>query len=138
MQVDLIPQKPPFRFVDEVVEYKKNQSLTAAFDYANYLADFPFIDKLPPSFLIEGLAQSSVLFVERETSPLEEKEIPILGTIDFDFVKEPRGGEDKVYYFIEPMKVFSKHCLLKVSALENQEIIATGRISVAKVIQESG
>src|SRR5690625_4676907 len=75
--LDYLPQQSSFRFIDEVTCYKQGKYMKAVL----YLDSLPreIIAStifFPPSFITEALAQLGVLFVQFETEPLRENEVP--------------------------------------------------------------
>lgn len=80
--VDMLPHQPPFRFVDHVTDYAAGKELKASF-YPEPLREVLGDQQHPPaSVLIEGLAQTAVIFVQLETDPLQPHEIPLLGKVE--------------------------------------------------------
>ncbi|MBU8772115.1 3-hydroxyacyl-ACP dehydratase FabZ family protein [Cytobacillus oceanisediminis] len=129
--LSLLPHQPPFRFVDEVIEYIPSKSLIAKFSPKGRRIAFGNSINIPFSILVEGLAQTAVLYTQIETEPLSEGDIPVLGNMEASYFKEVCWDED-ISYKVEPFRIFSKKAILngKVYGPDGQLIIAA-RLSVA-------
>jgi len=127
--LDMLPQKPPFRMVDRILSYHPGKQVEAGFLTSSFFQQ-P-IPSVPITILMEGLAQTGVLYTQLETEPLSEKEFPLLGSIHVHFYEEVEWGEP-VHFIIRPERLDSKRAVLNGTIAKGNGLeVASGMLSVA-------
>jgi 3-hydroxyacyl-[acyl-carrier-protein] dehydratase len=94
--LSLLPHAEPFRLVDEVLMYVPKEKLLAKFCCSRVYAICSGAS-VPDAVLIEGLAQTAVLFMQLETRPLAKDEIPLMGALRYGRVQPVQWNESVVY-----------------------------------------
>ncbi|MGA5691432.1 3-hydroxyacyl-ACP dehydratase FabZ family protein [Cytobacillus pseudoceanisediminis] len=129
--MQLLPHEYPIRLVDEVIQYQKGNTLTARFSPTLYKKNFGNQEFIPETCLIEGLAQTAVIFTQLETKPLREDEHPLLGKIK-SRIHRKATWDEKITYTISPVRIIEKKAILSGSVIgKDQNIILTAELSVS-------
>jgi 3-hydroxyacyl-[acyl-carrier-protein] dehydratase len=94
--IDLLPHRPPFLFLDEIVEIVPNESAkgrwTPPVEMEVFAGHFPAYPVLPGVLLVESIAQLGA--VAAMATEGEEGDIPLFGGIDkARFRRAVRPGE---------------------------------------------
>ena len=135
----LIPQQPPFRYLDEIIEIDDNY-VTGSYRFKTdewfYRGHFPNNPVTPGVILVETMAQTALgaacifSLTNQNYSPEEiAKFLPLLTDVDGEFLKPVTPG-DKVV--IKGEKVYWRRNKFRSKAslyLENGEIAASAVIS---------
>ncbi|PWW03187.1 3-hydroxymyristoyl/3-hydroxydecanoyl-(acyl carrier protein) dehydratase [Paenibacillus cellulosilyticus] len=138
--LSLIPQHPPFRFVDEIIYYNTdgNGYLTATFSPSKVKELHPKLKRVPMIILYEGIAQSSIILTQLMTLPLEDNELPVLGYMDLCQFDTPVEWEDEFLFDIKGIRFVSRKALMRGNiSKKNGTIIASLFLSVA-TLQKGG
>ncbi|CAG9623403.1 hotdog family protein [Sutcliffiella rhizosphaerae] len=90
----------------------------------------------PNSFLIEALAQLSVVLVQLESKPLEDEEIPLLGSINFSFKDCIKYKDESIRLVVKPLKITNTKSIIEGYALVKGKLVCKGHLGVAKVKRE--
>ncbi|MGM1049387.1 MAG: hypothetical protein ACQEXX_25070 [Bacillota bacterium] len=136
--LDLLPHKPPFRFVDGIITYTPKSGIQTFFcpeQSSDYLGKGIHI---PPVILIEGLAQSAVLYSILESEPLDENEFPLLGYVNAKIARNVMWSE-KIYYSVSTLRMLKKRAVLHGQMFNNnEELLIDTSISVSVAKKEGG
>lgn len=141
--LDIIPQKPPFRFIDDILEID-DKKITATYHFREdeyfYKGHFPGKPITPGVILIETMAQTSVVamgigqLLRQGVSAEEVRQIITLFTyadkIEFNGVVLP--GEKLI---IRGEKIYLRRGTIKSSATiqrENGELVCSGILAGAR------
>ncbi|MDM5335853.1 FabA-like domain protein [Fictibacillus enclensis] len=111
VDLNTLPHQFPFRFISSVTKYVPTQLLIAHYNFTDQEKHFGKSEYVPSSILIEGLAQTAVIFTQLETKPLTDEEFPLLGSVKAKFYEAVRWTED-ITYIIDPIRIFAKQALL--------------------------
>lgn len=129
--INELPQKPPFRFVDQIHHYIPGHSLTASVELNSLRRQMRDLAMLPAVCVVEGLAQTAVLLVQLETGPLLEGEIPILGSLSVDQIK-PIAWQEQLIYEVELIRLMTMQARVRIFARNTKEVLVKGELSLAK------
>ncbi|MCA9732314.1 MAG: beta-hydroxyacyl-ACP dehydratase [Deferribacteres bacterium] len=134
----LVPQQPPFRFIDEIIDLD-DEGIVATYTFKEnesfYEGHFPGNPITPGVILLETMAQTGVvaygLYLASKSMSLEEiqKTLTVFTDAEVEFTGMVRPG-DKV--IIKAQKLFFRRLKLKAQAeirLENGEIVCSGTIA---------
>jgi 3-hydroxyacyl-[acyl-carrier-protein] dehydratase len=127
----MLPQQPPFRFLDSIIRYTPGHLLQALFDPSKLQHQHPDVNEVPISILIEGLAQTAVIFVQLEIRPLSPDEIPLLGNVKSD-INKGLTWENNAIFEITPVRFTSKHFIVNGTLITEQgERVLTSSFSIS-------
>ncbi|MCF2945184.1 hotdog family protein [Paenibacillus tarimensis] len=113
--MDLLPHEPPFRFVTQVTRYQSGECLYASHEFTWSESErMGGGEAVPEVCLLEGLAQTAVLFTQLETSPLEKWEFPLLGHVHAA-VQGEAGWGTPVNYEVKMIRILAKRAVLSGS-----------------------
>lgn len=129
--VDSLPQRFPFRFVDQIDTYIPLVRLQASYDPAQMPVVFRGSDRVPIAYVAEGAAQATVLFVVLAVGPLEPGETPLLGSFQLERRREPAWTE-RLTYQVEPIRLLPRNALFKVFAWGSEGPILSGSLAVSR------
>ncbi|MBU5265964.1 MULTISPECIES: 3-hydroxyacyl-ACP dehydratase FabZ family protein [Virgibacillus] len=131
--LDYLPQKSPFRFIDEVIDYKQGKYMMAKL-YSESLPQeiTKAAEFFSPSFITEALAQLGIIFIQFETEPLKENELPVLGSIKMEKFNSVILKVSCIDLLIKKVKVYSNHALLEGIATVKGQVICNGQFGVVK------
>lgn len=129
--IDSLPQHPPFRFVDTILEYHPRSHLKASFSSLHLHSSFRGQRQFPSMCIVEGLAQTAILFVQLETSPLEKDEFPVLGSMSISKLSSV-DWEEVITYKVYPVALFSLHGMIGVEAAVAGETVVKGELTLAR------
>lgn len=139
--LESIPQKPPFRFIDKILEISETH-IVAEYRFKQdeffYKGHFPGNPITPGVILVESMAQAGVVALGIYLMQLEnknEKFTTLLTDCEVDFLKMVSPGN---LVYIRGEKIFWRRNKLKTNIilkLENGEIAANGVISGMGVVQ---
>ncbi len=134
----LVPQQPPFRFIDEIIELHEN-GITAAYtfrpDETFYAGHFPGNPITPGVILLETMAQTGVVAygIYLASTQMEQEEIEKILTVfteaEVEFSGMVKPGDRVI---ISAEKVYFRRLKLKVKAeikLENGQTVCSGTIA---------
>jgi len=145
--LSLVPQKPPFRFIDEIISLDDEQIIGAyrfREDEYFYRGHFPGNPITPGVILIETMAQVGVvafgiyLLSRQKNMRLHDMKLPIslFSLADaVEFKQMVRPGERVI---IKAKKIYFRKVTIKASVSmekENGEIICSGELSGVGVDQ---
>ena len=139
----LIPHKPPFRFVDEILEIDDDHIVGRyrfRLDEPFYAGHFPADPVTPGAILLETMAQIGavglLLFLAAQDPDLDEKKLtPFFTEAQIDFSGAVRPG-DRVT--VHAQKIYFRRHKLKVSAemrLDDGTVVCWGEIAGMGVIK---
>lgn len=124
-----LPQRPPFLFVDEIINLEKGKSCVAIkrvkedeFWVNSHFPNFPI---MPGVLLIEALAQASILIFQIENF---EDQAPIFVKIESFTFKKPIFPLDTIILKSEVLLDRHNFIKFKVSATKNNEVAGEGVI----------
>ncbi|MFS0836946.1 3-hydroxyacyl-ACP dehydratase FabZ family protein [Paenibacillus sp. 1P03SA] len=106
----MLPHQFPLRVLDEVKDYSPGKFLIAGCSPEPLKIYFGGTDTIPPTLLIEGLAQACVILTQLETAPLAEDEVPLLGAIKAKLLN-PVSWQESILYKVEPVRILSKKAI---------------------------
>ena len=132
-----LPQRPPFRFVDEILELD-DEHIVAAYRFPEdadyYRGHFPGNPITPGVLLLETMAQAGVValgiyLLARQAAPDDERMLTLFTDATVEFTGIVRPGERVV---VRARKVLFRRRLLRSAvelALENGRVVAAGTLS---------
>jgi 3-hydroxyacyl-[acyl-carrier-protein] dehydratase len=133
--LDLVPQQPPFRFIDEIIELSDEHvvgSYTFKKDEFFYKGHFPGNPVTPGVILVETMAQIGLVPMGIYLELIDNKEKPVtifFSDCEADFMKVVKPGDRVI---VRSKKEFYRRRKLKAKAqleLENGEIAVQGCLS---------
>lgn len=134
----LVPQQPPFRFIDEIIELSDEgivSSYTFKPDETFYAGHFPGNPITPGVILLETMAQTGVVaygiyLASKEMTDTEiEKILTVFTEAEVEFSGLVRPGDRVI---IRAKQKFFRRLKLKVEAeitLENGDVVCSGSIA---------
>lgn len=134
----LVPQRPPFRFIDEIIELSDEgivSSYTFKPDETFYAGHFPGNPITPGVILLETMAQTGVVaygiyLVSKEMTRTEiEKILTVFTEAEVEFSGLVRPGDRVI---IRAKQKYFRRLKLKVEAeitLENGDVVCSGSIA---------
>lgn len=128
--LSLLPHQPPFRFIDQIIEYSPTKYLVSSLHPENIKKIVKGNNHIPPSIFIEGLAQTAVLFTQLETKPLHKKEVPLLGSISFTQYNSINWN-DIIYFKVKIIRIISKQAVIGGEVYTDTNRIARTSLSLA-------
>jgi 3-hydroxyacyl-[acyl-carrier-protein] dehydratase len=132
-----LPQRPPFRFVDEILELD-DEHIVAAYRFPEdadyYRGHFPGNPITPGVLLLETMAQAGVVahgiyLLARHAAPDDERMLTLFTDATVEFTGIVRPGDRVV---IRARKVLFRRRLLRSAvelALENGRVVCAGMLS---------
>jgi len=95
--IDILPQAYPFRMIDEIIDYKEGESLTAIKNITGNEWVFEGMDlrkphHFPETLVIEAAAQAALLFYSISESGDYRKKF-LLGRVDAEFSSQAVIGD---------------------------------------------
>ena len=136
--LELVPQQPPFRFIDDIIELSENgivSSYTFKQDESFYAGHFPDNPITPGVILLETMAQTGVVAygLYLASKQMERDEIQKILTVfteaEVEFNGLVRPGDRVV---ISAKQIYFRRLKLKVEAeitLENGDVVCSGTIA---------
>ncbi|PAD78296.1 3-hydroxyacyl-ACP dehydratase FabZ family protein [Paenibacillus campinasensis] len=130
--IEQLPQRPPFRFVEQIDRYEAGQYLLASIRLQSVRGPMRCLPAFPEACVMEGLAQSAVLLVQLETGPLREGEVPILGSL---FMRQSKAvaWHETLRYEVKPIRLLASQARIEATAYAAGEVVAEGELSLAKI-----
>ncbi len=136
--LDLVPQRPPFRFIDEILELD-DEHIVACYtfrpDESFYAGHFPGNPITPGVVLLETMAQTGVvafgIYLVSKQMPVEEirKTLTVFTDAEVEFSGMVRPGEKVI---IRAKKRYFRRMKLRVDAeieAEDGTVVCSGSIS---------
>jgi 3-hydroxyacyl-[acyl-carrier-protein] dehydratase len=132
-----LPQRPPFRFVDEILELD-DEHIVAAYRFPEdadyYRGHFPGNPITPGVLLLETMAQAGVVahgsyLLARHAAPDDERMLTLFTDATVEFTGIVRPGDRVV---VRARKVLFRRRLLRSAvelALENGRVVCAGMLS---------
>jgi len=121
--VKYLPQRPPFLFIDRVVEIVEGKSLTAVknvtINEPFFVGHFPEQPIMPGVLILEALAQAATVFAFYSIKEDPENALYFFAGIDNARFKRPVVPGDQLILHIELLKV--RHDVWKVQATATVE-----------------
>lgn len=126
--LSLLPHEYPLRLVDKVELYKPGEELVSNYD-TRHLKWLSMKTPIPETILMEGMAQSAVIFTQLETRPLQKDEFPVLGAINATMLSQVEPGQ-LITYNIKPLRLLQDQALIEGSIWVGQRRILKGTLTV--------
>lgn len=136
--LEMVPQRPPFRFIDEILELNED-GIVATYrfkpDESFYAGHFPGNPITPGVILLETLAQTGVvafgIYLASAQMPIAElkRTLTVFTEAEVEFTGMVRPG-DRVT--VRAKKIYFRRLKLKVSAemkLDDGTIVCSGSIA---------
>ena len=132
-----LPQRPPFRFVDEILELD-DEHIVAAYRFPEdadyYRGHFPGNPITPGVLLLETMAQAGVVahgiyLLARHAAPEDERMLTLFTDATVEFTGVVRPGDRVI---VRAKKVLFRRRLLRSAvelALENGRVVCAGTLS---------
>jgi len=118
--IEHLPHQFPIRLVDTIVHYEEKVMLVGQvnpFEHRRWYGDLEWI---PPVFLIEGMAQTASIYIQLETEPLDEWEIPVLGSVrSTGHLRTDWSG--LLYWKVVPLRIAQRNAVMEGWALDEEE-----------------
>ena len=130
-----VPQRFPMLMVDQVLDFEKGKSLRGLKNIsANeiyFLGHFPHQAIMPGAFILEGVAQCSVILFQLTYGEMDAEEIPVFGSVKARFLKPAFPG-DQLIYEVEATKLTSFAGIFEGTVNVKDEVIARCQLSMGK------
>jgi 3-hydroxyacyl-[acyl-carrier-protein] dehydratase len=135
--LDALPQRPPFRFVDEILELD-DEHIVAAYRFPEdadyYRGHFPGNPITPGVLLLETMAQAGVVahgiyLLARSAAPDDERMLTLFTDATVEFTGIVRPGDRVV---VRARKVLFRRRVLRSAvelALEDGRVVCSGTLS---------
>ena len=132
-----LPQRPPFRFVDEILELD-DEHIVAAYRFPEdadyYRGHFPGNPITPGVLLLETMAQAGVVahgiyLLARHAAPEDERMLTLFTDATVEFTGVVRPGDRVI---VRAKKLLFRRRLLRSAvelALENGRVVCSGTLS---------
>lgn len=121
--LNYLPQRPPFLFIDRVIEIVEGKSLTAVknvtINEPFFVGHFPEQPIMPGVLILEALAQAATVFAFYSIKEDPENALYFFAGIDNARFKRPVVPGDQLMLHIELLKV--RHDVWKVQATATVE-----------------
>lgn len=133
----IIHQRYPFLMVDKILDYEKNQSITALKNVsANepfFQGHFPEFSIMPGALIMEGIAQSSIVLFALSNNILNPKDFLFLFySVKGKFIKPVFPG-DQLIMEIKVIKILSKAAMIKAEAKVDGKLVAKSQLTFSLV-----
>ena len=135
-----LPQRPPFLFIDKVVDHVEKESMTAiknvTINEPFFAGHFPQQPIMPGVLILEALAQTAIVFAFYSTKNNPKKSLFFFAGIDKARFKKPVVPGDQLQLTVELLKM--RHNVLKVlgTATVDGELACTAELmSVSKEVE---
>jgi len=109
--LELLPHQHPFRFVSRILLYVPGHKIISQYEPSMFRNDYGGCPYVPEACLMEGVAQTAIIYTQLETAPLEEHEIPMLGSLDAQ-LECYSAWDEIVTYEIRPLRISTKQAML--------------------------
>lgn len=130
-----IPQRFPMLMVDQILDFEKGKCLKGLKNVsANeifFLGHFPRQAIMPGAFLLEGLAQCSVILFQLTYGEIDTDEIPVFGSVKARFLRPAFPG-DQLIYEVEATKLTSFAGIFEGTVKVKNKTIAKCQLSMGK------
>ena len=132
----ILPQREPFLFIDEVFELEEGRRVVAIKNITGkedfFKGHFPGNPIMPGVLIIEAMAQAAIILAST-ILPKEEgkKYIYYLAKSNVRFLK-PVFPKAKLKLVVKPLKIISGAGFVKTEAYIEDEIVARGEISFGR------
>ncbi|WP_214483017.1 FabA-like domain protein [Bacillus sp. SM2101] len=123
-----MPHQYPLRLIDRVDKYVPKELLRATLDIKQL--DWLNTKIVPYSVLLEGMAQAAVIFIQLETRPLKENEVPVLGAIKSEILSKSLPSKGKVSYDVKPLRILETQAVLEGIIKVDNQLILKGTLTV--------
>ncbi len=139
--LSILPHRPPFLFVDEVIRFKANQMIiaqrTIRSDEPWFEGHFPQKAIMPGALVLDALAQTSGLLLgfSQKTEPRGKKEPPalfFLASSQIKFISTALPGET-LNLISESREKFEKLYSYDVEATVGRKTVAKGILTLAAI-----
>lgn len=131
---EVLPQRPPFLFVDKVLEFNKEEATAKCLknvtinDYY-FKGHFPNNPVMPGVIMIEALAQASIiLYAILKPEIAKLKPIYYLGKVESKFVNIVRPG-DKLILEVSKQKLLDKVGIVNAQAVVDDKVAVKAQIT---------
>lgn len=129
----LLPHQMPLRMIDKITDYARGSKIEAQFDPSTFNTIFGNAATIPETCLLEGLAQTAIIFTQMETKPLEEDEFPMLGSIQA-VVYRPLVWTECITYQIHPVRFLKKQAMLEGLLFGDDKSVAAASASITVAV----
>ena len=120
--MDLLPHQLPFRLVEKVDTYQPSKLLRTTLNTQKlYWLDNK--EEVPYSIMLEGVAQTAVIFIQLETKPLQKNEFPVLGSVKSDYIQKAPLYGGMLSFEVKPLRIHDKQAILEGKVTSNNIII---------------
>jgi 3-hydroxymyristoyl/3-hydroxydecanoyl-(acyl carrier protein) dehydratase len=126
--IRLLPHEYPLRLVDMVELYIPGEMLVSKYD-SSHLEWLPNQAYIPDSILIEGLAQSAIIFTQLEVRPLQKDEFPVLGAINASLISSVEQGK-LITYQIRPLRLLKDQAVIEGEVKISDRTILKAQLTV--------
>ncbi|MFQ6094213.1 MAG: 3-hydroxyacyl-ACP dehydratase FabZ [bacterium] len=130
-----LPQRFPMMMVDRVLDFEKGKSLkglkNVSANEIYFLGHFPQQAIMPGAFVLEGLAQCSVILFQLTYGVMADDEVPVFGSVKARFLHPVFPG-DQLIYEVEATKLTSSAGIFEGMAKVNNKAVAKCQLSMGK------
>lgn len=136
----ILPQKYPFQFVDKVLTFIKNESITTCktfkIDEFYFQGHFPSRPVVPGVLLIENMAQSAGLLFALNENGIINEYINASGQVSLGIVKKVHFKKavfpgNCIETRIDVIRIISTGVIVSALIRVNQEFCAKGKLSLS-------
>ena len=121
--------------VDQVLEFEKGKSLkglkNVSANEIYFLGHFPHQAIMPGAFILEGVAQCSVILFQLTYGEMDTNEVPVFGSVKARFLKPAFPG-DQLIYEVEATKLTSFAGIFEGTVTVKDKVIAKCQLSMGK------
>ena len=131
---DILPQKPPFLFIDKVLEFSKEdktitcaKNITAGEEFLT--GHFPAKPVMPGVLIIESMAQASImLYAGLKPETAKKKPIYYLGKVEAKFLNPVTPG-DVILLKIKGEKIINNAGIVTAEAFVKDTVVVKAKIA---------
>ena len=132
--IERLPQKPPFRMIDEVAEIEEGRRAVAFKNISGteyfFKGHFPGRPIMPGVMIIEAMAQTAILLFQKIDID-SDNSIYFLGSVKAKFINPVYPG-DRLRLEASPIKIMRDIGLVETSAFVGDRQVAKGEISFSR------
>lgn len=131
IDINGLPQAPPFRFLHRVKGIDPHEGLEGLFDPSSVPVAFRGASHVPEACVLEALAQAAILYFVHVSRPLRPGETPLLGHLSARLCRS-LAWDDFLNVRVRPLRVLSDRAIFDGQAQAREGLVTSARMTVAK------